>query len=293
MHPVLFEIPGLHFPLRSFGVMVALGFLLGSWILTKLAERHGDDPERDPGRYSAITVWVFVGIIVGARAHYVIVQILRGDMDEGFLDAPLKMLAVWEGGLSMYGGMIGAIAAGMWKARRERVRPLHALDLGLIGGFVGQAVGRVGCYLVGDDYGAVVPPHLAHLPWPITLHVPDPLPPGSLFGDANAGKILWATQNWMTLKALIVAALGYWVLRRRKYTGQVTFVILVAYGVLRFVVEMFRADEIRGVWFGGALSTSQIVSIAGVALGATMLVLWRKRRDPLPDARARRAVDLP
>ncbi len=288
MHPILFEIPGLGFPLRSFGVMVAAGFLLGSWILTKLAARYGDDPENDPARYSAITVWVFFGVVIGARLHYVIVQILRGDVDEQFLEHPLRMIAVWEGGISMYGGMIGAILGGMWKAKREGVRPLHSLDLGLIAGFVGQAVGRVGCYLVGDDFGAVVPERFAHLPWPFTVHVPSPLPPGSLFGEENAGKVLWATQNWMTFKALIVAGLAYWVLRHRKYTGQASFVVLVSYGVLRFVVESFRGDAIRGVWFGGALSTSQILSAAAVVFGVVMLFAWRNRRDELPDAHKRK-----
>jgi phosphatidylglycerol---prolipoprotein diacylglyceryl transferase len=285
MHPVLFEIPGLGLPIRSFGVMLAAGFVLGSWILGRLAARYGDDPRDDPARYSAITVWVLIGVVVGARMHYVIVQILRGDQDEHFLRHPLEMFAVWHGGLAMYGGMFGAIAFGMWKARREHVRPLHALDLGLVAGMVGQAVGRIGCFLVGDDYGKVVPERFQGLPWPITLRVPDPLPDGSLFGPENAGKILWATQNWMTLKALIVAFVGWQVLRHRKYTGQVSFAILVAYGVLRFAVELFRGDSIRGVWFGGALSTSQIVSIASVLFGATMLVAWRNRRDPLPDAK--------
>ena len=291
MHPILFEIPGLDLPLRSFGVMLALGFLLGSWVYTRLAERHGDDPEKDPARYSAITMWILIGVVVGARFHYVTVQILRFDGvdpdNEDFLRHPLEAFAVWRGGLSMYGGMIGAILFGMWKAKRDKVRPLHALDLGLIAGMLGQAVGRVGCYLVGDDYGSVVPERFQHLPWPITLRVPTELEPGSLFGPENEGQLLWATQNWMTLKALIVAGIGYWVLKHRRYTGQVTFSILIAYGVLRYAVECFRGDDIRGVWFGGALSTSQILSILAVLSGATMLVLWRHRRDELPDARKR------
>jgi len=297
MFPELFEVPGLHFPVRSFGLMLALGFLLGSWLYTKLAERFGDDPQHDPARYSAITLWILFGVVAGARVHYVIVQILRFDgsdpSNENFLAHPLEMVQVWKGGLSMYGGMFGAIAAGMWKARRERVRALHALDLGLIAGFVGQAIGRVGCFLVGDDYGSVVPEAWRQLPWPVTLTVPDPLPEGSLFGSENAGQVLWATQNWMTVKALLVAYVGWRVLLRRQYTGQVTFVILVAYGVLRFAVECFRGDEIRGVWFGGALSTSQIVSIVAAAFGLLMLFQWRHRRDVLPDARRDRKPAAP
>jgi phosphatidylglycerol:prolipoprotein diacylglycerol transferase len=283
MHPILFKIPGLGFPIRSFGVMLAIGFLTGSWILGKLAERFGDDPKEDPARFSRITVWVLAGVVVGARLMYVIVEICRGSgVGKEFLADPLKIFAVWEGGLVMYGGMFGAIAGGMWCARRERVRPVHALDLGMVAGFVGQAIGRVGCLLVGDDYGKVVPKNLAHLPFPITLRVPSPLPEGSLFGFENEGKVLWATEPWMSAKALIVAFVGWQILKRRRYAGQVALWTILLYAILRSLVEAFRGDEVRGVWFGGAVSTSQIVSMATGLVAIALIAKCRGRRDPLP-----------
>lgn len=285
MYPILFHIPGLGFPVRSFGVLVAAGFLLGSHLFTKLAARYGDDPREDPARYSRITLWILIGVIFGARAMYVVVEMLRdSEVGRGYRENPATMLAVWEGGLVMYGGMFGAIAAGMWSARREKVRAVHALDLGLVAGFVGQAVGRVGCFLVGDDYGRVVPERFRDLPWPITLHVPNPLPDGSLFGAENAGQVLWATQNWMTIKALIVAFIGWQILKRRRYAGQVALWIVLVYALLRAGVEFFRGDEIRGVWFGGAVSTSQIVSLAAALVASVLLVKNRGRSNPLPDA---------
>jgi phosphatidylglycerol:prolipoprotein diacylglycerol transferase len=283
MHPILFKIPGLGFPIRSFGVMLAVGFLVGSWLLGKLAERYGDDPKQDPARYSRITVWVLAGVVIGARVMYVIVEICRGsDVGKEFVSDPFKVFAVWEGGLVMYGGMFGAIVGGMWCAKREKVRPLHAFDLGMVAGFVGQAIGRVGCLLVGDDYGRVVPEKYAHLPFPITLRVPSPLPEGSLFGIANQGKVLWATEPWMSVKALIVSFVCWQILKRRRYTGQVALWGVLLYAFLRSVVEVFRGDEVRGVWFGGAISTSQIVSI-GTGLLAIVLI-WRNRdrTDPAP-----------
>ena len=286
MHPILFEIPGLGFPIRSFGLMLALGFIVASSLLGRLAARYGDDPVHDPVRYSKVTVWVLAGVVIGARFLYVIVEIARGsETGHEYTSAPLEILKVWKGGLVMYGGMFGAIALGMWAARREGIRAIHALDLGLVAGFVGQAIGRVGCLLVGDDYGSVVPPEWAHLPFPITLHVPAVLPDGSLFGDENAGKILWATQVWMSAKALLVAFVGWRILRRRRYAGQVSLWILLLYAVLRSLVEEFRGDEIRGVWFGGAVSTSQLISLASAAFAIVFLVRNRGKRDPLPDAR--------
>jgi phosphatidylglycerol:prolipoprotein diacylglycerol transferase len=280
MHPILFEIPGLGFPVRSFGLMVALGFLLGSYVIGKLAARYSDDPAKDPQRFANVTLWLVVGVIAGARLMYVIVEVLRGSRTgQSFRDDPLSILFVWQGGLVMYGGLIGAVGLGMWAARREGVRPLNALDIGLVGGFCGQAVGRVGCLLVGDDYGKVVPKNLEWLPFPITLRVPEVLPPDSLFGIENQGKLLWATEPLMSIKALIVAFIGWQVLKHRRYAGQAALWMLLSYGILRFSVELLRGDLVRGVWFGGAISTSQILSIVLVLACALLLAKFRGRRD--------------
>jgi phosphatidylglycerol:prolipoprotein diacylglycerol transferase len=285
MYPILFTIPGLNFPIRSFGLMLALGFLLGSWLLGKLAARFGDDPRGDPERYSKITVWILVGVVLGARLMYVTVESLQGsEVGQSFIHKPWKIFYVWEGGLVMYGGLFGAIALGMLSAKREKVRPIHALDLGLVAGFAGQAVGRIGCLLVGDDFGRVVPPSFENLPFPITLRVPNPLPEGSLFGAENAGKVLYATEAWMSIKALIICFIGWQILKRRRYAGQVSLWILLMYAILRSFVEMFRGDTIRGLWFGRAISTSQIVSIVAGTLAILLLLKNRGRRDPLPDA---------
>lgn len=285
MHPILFEIPGLGFPIRSFGLMVALGFLLGSFLAGRLAARYGDDREKDPARFSNVTFWIVIGVIVGARGLYVIVEVLRGSATgQGFRDDPLSVLFVWQGGLVMYGGLLGAMTAGLWSARREGLHPWRALDIGLVAGFCGQAVGRVGCLLVGDDHGKVVPESLSWLPFPITLRVPEVLPQESLFGSENAGQLLWATQPLMSIKALLVAFLGWQILKRRRYGGQAALWMLFGYGVLRFLVEMLRGDLVRGVWFGGALSTSQILSIALVAVTGVLLARCRGRADAVPAA---------
>lgn len=281
MHPIVFEIPGLGFPVRSFGLMVALGFLLGSYLIGRLAARYSDDPAKDPQRFAGVTIWLVVGVIAGARLMYVIVEVLRGSRTgQGFREDPLSILYVWQGGLVMYGGLVGAMALGLWAAKREGLHPWRALDIGLVGGFCGQAVGRVGCLLVGDDYGKIVPESLQWLPFPITLRVPAVLPHESLFGLENAGKLIWATQPLMSIKALIVAFIGLQVLKHRRYGGQAALWMLFSYGILRFSVELLRGDLVRGVWFGGAISTSQIVSIALVVVCGALLLKFRARRDP-------------
>lgn len=286
MHPILFELPG-GFPIRSFGVMLALGFLLGSWILTRLVLRFSVDPERDVETYGAIPVWVLVGVVAGARLAYVAVEVAKGSqVGQGFVSDPFSVLFVWQGGLVMFGGMFGGMAAGAWCARRHRLPVAHAVDLGVTAAFFGQALGRVGCLLVGDDYGAVVPEAYRDLPFPITLRVPEVLPEQSLFGAENAGEVLWATQPWMTINALAIGLIALWLLGRRRYPGQVALVVVVLYSITRFVIESFRGDSVRGTWFDGAISTSQLVSIVAGAGALVLLVLLRKRRVEFEPQRA-------
>lgn len=321
MHPVLFEVPGLDFPIRSFGVLVAGGFLVGLWLWGRLLARYGQDPEGDPERGGQVAMWVLFGILGGARLMYVGVESARylaADASPGvqryleadergrvaaelmsagpegaqqleearrisvgydFLHEPFKLLKIWEGGLVMYGGFLGAVLLGMWSARRTGLDPWNALDTALPAGFVGQAIGRWGCLLVGDDYGSVVPESRASLPFPLTITVPDrewlAANPESLFDPDLAGQTLWAVQPWMSVNALLVAAVGLFVLKRRRWVGQVGAVVALHYAVTRFAIEAFRGDEIRGLWFGGLLSTSQLIAIPVALLG--LVCLWKNR----------------
>ena len=331
MYPVLFEIPGLGIPLRSFGVLVASGFLFAVWLWGKFLVSYGKDPKEDPARGSQVGVWILVGVLGGARLFYVGVEIsryLNADTTENvqaYLDAedrgshaakmildapedleraqqlsigydllhdPIQILFIWRGGLVMYGGFLGAVLLGMWASRKNGLDPWNAADTGLVCGFFGQAIGRWGCLLVGDDYGSVVPEKYQDLPFPITITVPSrdwlTQNPESLFAPELADKVLWATQPWMSVNAAMVGLVGWLVLKRRKWVGQVTAVVVIHYAITRFLIEMFRGDDVRGVWFDGALSTSQLLSIPGVLLGVFMLL--RRVGSGTPPERERLAA---
>jgi len=329
MHPVLFRIPGLGFPVRTFGALVACGILLAIWLWARLLERHGEDPKRDPERSSQIALWVVVGVLVGARLFYVCVESARylsadvtpamkgylaaGDRGAAgaslseaelstarkvsvgydFLHDPFKILLIWQGGLVMYGGMFGGILLGLYAARKHGLNPWNALDTGMTAGFFGLVLGRWGCLFVGDDYGSVVPAAFEsswrpiHLPnggeiGPLTIQVPRlewlTANSESLFDHDRAGKVLWATQPWMSLNALLLGLAGcLWLARRTRY-GVPAALLLIQYAVCRFTIERFRGDEVRGVWFGGALSTSQLVSM--VVFVAALVLLKKRLASP-------------
>ena len=190
------------------------------------------------------------------------------------LHDPIQILLVWRGGLVMYGGFFGAMLLGTWASRRKGLNPWNALDTGLICGFFGQAVGRWGCLLVGDDHGSVVPEQYESLPFPLTIQVPSlewlQANPDSLFDHQLADQVLWATQPWMSINAALVALVGWWFLRRRRWMGQVAAVVLIQYTITRFIIESFRGDSVRGLWFNDTISTSQLIAIPGLLVGIYM-----------------------
>jgi phosphatidylglycerol:prolipoprotein diacylglycerol transferase len=232
--PELFTIPIFDLPLRSFGLLVALGFIVAVAVASKLAGKYGNNLETDPEGIADVSWWILIGVILGARLAFVLVN-----MDH-YSQHPGDILKVWEGGLVMYGGLILAVLLGVWKAKRIGMPAWQSLDYGLTAGFLGQAIGRIGCFLVGDDYGA--PTDVA---WAITF--PDPLREGSAFAQELSTVAVHPTQFYMSAKALSLFFLGVWLLKRKKFHGQVSVVLLMGYAVLRYIVEMFRFDmEARG-----------------------------------------------
>jgi len=229
--PELFTIPFVDFPLRAFGLLVATGFLVGVSVGSKLAGKYGGDLKNDPENFADVSWWVLIGVILGARIAFVLVNA------EHYMANPGDILKIWEGGLVMYGGLIGAITLGMIKANKLGMHKWQTLDYGITAGFLGQAIGRLGCLAVGDDFGAPT-----DLPWAITF--PDPLPQGSAFPIELSTVPVHPTQLYMSAKALSLFFLGKWLLKTKKFHGQVSAILLMAYAVLRYIIEFFRFDMV-------------------------------------------------
>jgi phosphatidylglycerol:prolipoprotein diacylglycerol transferase len=128
---------------------------------------------------------------------------------------------------------------------------------------LGQAVGRMGCLAAGCCYGKPT-----YLPWAIHFHDPDSLAP------IDVG--LHPTQIYDALCGVVIFAILCVVRRHKRFHGQVMLVYLVLYTIARTAVELFRGDRERGLFFGGLLSTSQLISIA--LLATAVLLYWRRSR---------------
>lgn len=296
VYPVLFTIPGLNWPIYTFGLMFALAFFLGSLLMERLAKKYGDNPETDPQAYANLSLWVLFGIVFGARLMYCAIHpeevtVTKSGEKASVVGIIINVLSVWNGGLVFYGGFILSFLLGLWKLKAYKLRTWHAADLVMICGFFGLGIGRIGCLLVGDDHGRICD---ESLPFPIALHVPNPLHPAALFDKELEGKTVYATQVWMMINGFGLAGIGYYILKHRKFAGQATFTMIAIYSVTRGFIEYFRGDdaaraftdvEIQGHTI--RLFTSMKIGIVLLPVSLLMLYwLWSQSRKAANDAQS-------
>jgi phosphatidylglycerol:prolipoprotein diacylglycerol transferase len=235
--PVLFRIGSLD--ITSFGVMVALGALAGLWVFRRELARSGL-----PEAAMDAAVYGLVGGLLGAKLLYVFEHLDESSFLALFLD---------RGGMSWFGGFAGGLLAGFLTIRAKRWPLLAVLAAATPALAIGQLLGRIGCFLVGDDYG-----HPTSLPWGVAF--PEGLPP--------------TTERVHPTQIYEAIFLGFfaWLLIRWRRRGLSDRTVLGRYfvgvGAFRFALEFVRVNT-RVL---GPLTVAHIFSLAVVALGVALLV---------------------
>jgi phosphatidylglycerol---prolipoprotein diacylglyceryl transferase len=235
--PVLFRIGSLE--ITSFGAMVALGALVGLWVFRRELTRSGlPDAALDAGIYG------LVGGLLGAKLLYVFEHLDEATFLALFLD---------RGGMSWFGGFVGGLLAGYITIRAKRWPMMAVLSAATPALAIGQMLGRIGCFLVGDDYGKPT-----SLPWGIAF--PRGLPPTT--ERVHPAQIY---------EAIFLAALA-WVLIRWRRRGISDRAVLgryfVAVGAFRFLLEFVRVNT----RVAGPLTVAHFFALAVVALGVILIV---------------------
>jgi phosphatidylglycerol---prolipoprotein diacylglyceryl transferase len=235
--PVLFRIGS--FEITSFGVLVALGALAGLWVFRRELARAGL-----PEAALDAAVYGLVGGLLGAKLLYVFEHLSEGSFFALFLD---------RGGMSWFGGFVGGLLAGYATIRIKQWPTMAVLAAATPALAVGQMLGRVGCFLVGDDYGSPT-----SLPWGVAF--PRGLPP--------TVERVHPTQIY---EALFLGVLA-WVLIRWRRAGVADRVVLGRYlviaGTFRFCLEFLRVNT----RVAGPLTVAHFFALAVVLLGCTILV---------------------
>ena len=236
MYPVLFHIGSLD--ITSFGAMVALGALAGLWLFRRELARAGL-----PEAALDAAVYGLVGGLLGAKLLYVFEHLADGSFFALFLD---------RGGMSWFGGFVGGLAAGYVTIQVKRWPLLPVLAAATPALAVGQMLGRVGCFLVGDDYGSPT-----SLPWGVAF--PRGLPPTT--------DRVHPTQIY---EALFLGVLA-WILLRWRRAGVPDRVVLGRYlviaGSFRFLLEFVRVNT----RVAGPLTVAHFFALAVALLGVVIL----------------------
>src|SRR6185369_467411 len=168
-----------------------------------------------------------------------------------------------------YGGFIGAlVAAAIFFRRHPGLPVLRAADVCAPAIALGQAIGRIGCFMAGDDYGRA-----ARVPWAVSFTDPA----AASIGGAPLHVPLHPVQLYESAVCLALFGVLVWLGRRRHRDGDVIIAYTLLYAVARFILELFRGDADRGFLFGGLLSTSQFIAIVMFVVALAVLAAQRTR----------------
>jgi phosphatidylglycerol:prolipoprotein diacylglycerol transferase len=249
--------------------MLTVSVIVGRLLAIRLAERAGI--ERKFADHCA--TWTLVGAIVGSRLLYI-----ATNLDQ--FHHPLDVFAWWKGGVVAYGGFVGGLAAAILYCRIHRISLLAWADCVVPSLCVGLALTRVGCFLGGCDFGRVW-----NGPWAVRFPAGSPAfveqrAAGLLPSGAAASLPVHPTQLYESLAGIVLLFAVWFVHRRQRAAGHALAAFALGYGVLRYVIEIVRADSRRGVV--GPWSTSQFIAIV-TCLAAVALLYVLRRKAEYPD----------
>jgi phosphatidylglycerol:prolipoprotein diacylglycerol transferase len=254
------------FYVHFYALILLAGVLAGTWLTVRRAEKRG---------YTADDVldalgWVVIPGLIGARLYHVLTPTpASGITTAYYLQHPLEILAVWNGGLGIYGAIIGG-ALGLIAYTRYKHYPLLVwLDLTVPGVFVGQIIGRWGNFVNQELYGAPTT-----LPWAI------PIPPDKRLPGYEQYSTFHPLFLYESLWNLVWLAIILWIERRfgdRLRRGDLVLMYFICYGITRFTLDFVRLDS-NGI---GPLTTAQWVSLLIAVIAAGGLAL-RHLLTPAP-----------
>lgn len=285
LHLPAFNLFGMHFQpnIHWYGVMYLLGFGV-AWWLGQRRMRAGRLPGVSEQGYGDLMFYAMLGVVLGGRIGYVLFYAF-GDL----LRDPLMIFKVWDGGMSLHGGLLGVLAAVAWWSRRHRLHFFDTVDF--IAPLVppGLGFGRLGNYIGGELWGKQ-----SDAPWAVIF------PKGILSGPYQNASMeqlrelahQGALEQWArhpsqlyeaTLEGIVMFTVLFVYSRKPRPRYAVSGLFALMYGCFRFLVEFVRVpDQQIGYLALGWLTMGQILSLPLIAIG--VFLLWRSRSAPTLDA---------
>lgn len=257
MFPRLIQIGSFYIP--TYGVILAIAYLVGIWLLRRKARAEGLPDQK----IFDLSLYILAAAILGAKLLLVIVEWKR------YVENPASLVEVLRSGGVFYGGLIAATTVGIWYMRRHRLPAWKIADMGAPSIALGEAIGRWGCFAAGCCYGKPTG-------GPFGVTFTDPFARDAV--GTPLGVPLHPTQIYLSLNALLIFLVLQWAYRRRTFDGEVFWLYVLLYAITRGLLETFRGDSVRGFVVPGVLSTSQFIGLVAAAGAVGMLVYLSRRR---------------
>lgn len=251
LDPILVKLGPIR--LSWYGLMYVLGFL-ASYLLVRYQMRKRDFDITKP-EVENFYFYLIFGLIIGARFGYVLFYDLKT-----YLDNPLEILAVWHGGMSFHGGLIGLLLVALLFSWKNKKSFWKIADLFIVTAPIGLALGRIGNFINGELYGRA-----AQVPWAVIFPKGGPVPrhPSQLYESALEGGVLFFILWFMKDKNLP--------------RGALLAMFLFLYGGFRFFLEFFREPDAQLGFVLGPFTMGQVLSTFMVGGGIFLFFYLKKK----------------
>ena len=253
MNPILIELGNIK--IYWYSVLILIGVLLGSYIVTKESKRFNISQSK----ISDMLFYTIIFGIIGARLYYVIFNL------DYYINYPIDIIKVWEGGLAIHGGIIAGITYLIYYTKKKNLNLLQITDIFAPGLLIGQAIGRWGNFFNSEAHGSITT--IVHLK---KLMLPNFIIEG-MYIDGNYYIPTFFYESLICIIGLIIIL----IIRRTKIikTGQITGFYLIWYGIGRYIIEAYRTDSLML----STLKQAQIISIIMIIMGLVIIVLSKNK----------------
>lgn len=251
LNPILVKLGPIR--ISWYGMMYFLGFIF-SYLLVRYQVKKKDFGI-SLGEVEDLYFYLILGLVVGARLGYVLFYDLPA-----YRSHPLEIFAVWHGGMSFHGGLIGVLMAILYFCRKKKKSFWKLSDLLVVTAPIGLGLGRIGNFINGELYGRVT-----QVPWGMIFPRGGPLPrhPSQLYESVLEGGLLF---------------LILWRVKDRKHAdGYLSALFLLLYGVFRFGIEFFREPDVQLGFVLGPFSMGQVLCAVMIAAGSFLMIYLKRK----------------